>query len=149
MAVPVTNGPHPLAELSQPEFLQARDAVIKIHGASQPLFFRAVYLQEPAKAELLPFLNAEHSGTLTDSTPRPIRAASVEYDVLLADAQVFHRAVVNVTSGKIVSNQAIPRANNAFPHFNVYGFSTCSFCACKCIADGYTAPNFNFSRLIA
>lgn len=119
MTVPVVAAPHPLAELSQPEFLAARDAIIKIHGADQPLFFRAIYAQEPAKAELLPFLEAEHAGTLTDATPRPTRTAAVEYDVLSAKNQVFHRAAVNTATGEVISNSEVPRKNNGFPHYNV------------------------------
>lgn len=119
MTVPIVQAPHPLAELSQLEFTQARDAIIKIHGSDQPLFFRTIYLQEPAKAELLPFLDAEHSGRLTDATPRPTRTSFVEYDVLTAKAQVFHRAVVNVATSEVLSNDEIPRKNNGFPHYNV------------------------------
>ncbi len=119
MTVPVVTAPHPLAELSQLEFTKARDAVVNIHGADQPLFFRALYLQEPAKAELLPFLEAEHTGRLTDATPRPTRIARVEYDVLGANAQVFHHAQVDATTGRIVSNDEIPRKNNGYPHYNV------------------------------
>lgn len=119
MTAATTPTPHPLAELSQPEFLAARDAIVKIHGTSESLFFRALYLHEPPKAELLPFLEAEHAGRLTEATPRPTRAASVEYDVLTADAQVFHRAIVEVASGNVLSNEAIPRTNHAFPHYNV------------------------------
>lgn len=119
MATPAVNAPHPLAELSEREFTNARNAIIKTHGPDQTLFFRAIYLQEPAKAELLPFLDAEHTGRLTDATPRPTRTARVEYDVLTGKAQIFHRAAVNTVTGQVVSNVEIPRGNNGFPHFNV------------------------------
>ncbi|KAM3555920.1 hypothetical protein ARSEF4850_005777 [Beauveria asiatica] len=123
MTVPVVTAPHPLAELSQLEFIKARDAIVKIQAADKPLFFRTIYLQEPAKAELLPFLEAEHTGRLTDATPRPIRTAFVEYDVLAANAQVFHRAVVDVVTGRVISNDEIPRKNHGFPHYNVNEFA--------------------------
>lgn len=122
MTVPVVSAPHPLAELSRLEFAKARDAILEIHGAGRPLFFRTIYLQEPAKTVLLAFLEAEHAGRLTDATPRPTRTAFVEYDVLTANSQLFHRAVVNVATGQVLSNDQIPRKNNGFPHYNVNEF---------------------------
>ncbi|KAF9875083.1 copper amine oxidase [Colletotrichum karsti] len=74
--------PHPLKDLSENEFKQARDAVKGLYPSDVTLFFRAIYLQEPKKAELIPFLQAEHAGNLSDSTSRPPRRARLQYDVI-------------------------------------------------------------------
>ncbi|KAF4849635.1 Copper amine oxidase 1 [Colletotrichum siamense] len=73
---------HPLKDLSEAEFKLAGDVVKKLYTSEVTLFFRAIYLQEPKKAELIPFLQAEHEGTLNDSTPRPPRRARLQYDVI-------------------------------------------------------------------
>lgn len=73
---------HPLKDLSEAEFKLAGDVVKKLYTSEVTLFFRAIYLQEPKKAELIPFLQAEHEGTLDDSTPRPPRRARLQYDVI-------------------------------------------------------------------
>ena len=119
MTVPAVAAPHPLADLSGAEFTKARDAIVKVYKADQSLFFRSIYRWEPAKDELLPFLEAEHAGTLSDATPRPARIAAVEYEVIDGTKQVFHRAGVNISTGEVVSNEPIPSKNKGFPHFNV------------------------------
>ncbi|GJC97599.1 amine oxidase [Colletotrichum higginsianum] len=74
--------PHPLTALSRDEFKTARDIVTNLYGSDSSLFYRAIFLQEPKKAELVPFLQAEHAGTITDETPRPPRLARLQYDVI-------------------------------------------------------------------
>ncbi|TDZ32657.1 Copper amine oxidase 1 [Colletotrichum spinosum] len=74
--------PHPLTALSESEFKTARDVVTKLFSNDESLFFRAIYLQEPKKADLLPFFKTEHSENATDSTPRPPRLARLQYDVI-------------------------------------------------------------------
>jgi primary-amine oxidase len=101
MAVITAARPHPLAPLSDAEHLQARDAVAKLHGASETIFFRAIHLQEPTKAALQPFLEAEHTGALTEDTPRPAREARVEHDVIRADRAEYITAVVNLGTGEV------------------------------------------------
>lgn len=88
--------PHPLAQLSPAEFLTAREAIVKAHGAESSIFFKSISLSEPSRAELVPFLAAEHDGSLSDDTKRPPRQALVEYDVISADHQQHTRSVVNL-----------------------------------------------------
>ncbi|EHK18968.1 uncharacterized protein TRIVIDRAFT_80736 [Trichoderma virens Gv29-8] len=106
MAVTAAPRPHPLAPLSEAEHIKARDAVAKLHGASESIFFRAIHLQEPKKAELQPFLEAEHTGTLTEETKRPAREALVEHDVLRPDRSEYINAVVNLDTGKVTTVSA-------------------------------------------
>lgn len=101
MAVITAPRPHPLAPLSAAEHTQARDAVAKLHGPSETIFFRAIHLQEPKKSDLQPFLEAEHTGTLTEDTLRPVREAIVEHDVIRADRAEYINAVVNLDNGKV------------------------------------------------
>jgi primary-amine oxidase len=99
--------PHPLDQLSNHEIDVAREAIFAARGKCL-ILFRAIFTEEPAKAELVPFLEAEHSGTLTSSTPRPARQARVQYDVvhddkghdylesvvdILAEQEVLHRVI--------------------------------------------------------
>lgn len=106
MAVITAARPHPLAPLSEAEHIKARDAVAKLHGASESIFFRAIHLQEPKKSELRPFLEAEHTGTLTEDTKRPAREALVEHDVIRADRSEYINAVVNLDTGDVTTVSA-------------------------------------------
>lgn len=106
--------PHPLAQLSEAEFLQARDIVVKLHGSAESLFFRAITLQEPTRAELVPFLEAEHAGKLTDETERPPRLALVEYDVIGTDHHEYTRTVVDLGTEAVVSKDAVGRTSQPY-----------------------------------
>lgn len=101
--------PHPLAPLTEAEFAIARDAILKSHGPSEPLFFRSLYRQEPTKAELVPFLELEHAGKLTDETPRPPRLAVVEYDVIKKESSDYSQAVIDLATSAVVSKAVVPR----------------------------------------
>lgn len=109
--------PHPLAQLSEGEFLKARDTIVKLYGRDKVLFFRSVYLHEPKKADLAPFLEAEHSGILSDSNPRPPRLALVEFDVQQTAHHEYTRAVVNVETGDLVSQEAVGQSSQ--PYYTV------------------------------
>ncbi|KAF4965928.1 hypothetical protein FSARC_6315 [Fusarium sarcochroum] len=104
--------PHPLTQLSQEEFIIARTTVLKHHGPETPLFFRSIYLHEPNKDELVPFLIAEHDGSLSETTPRPARCAEVEYDII-SDDREFTRAIVDIKAGVVVSKAVLEQ--NAHP----------------------------------
>ena len=52
--------PHPLQPLNDKEIAQARDVVVKSHGAGEKLFFRAATLEEPPRADLVQYLAIEH-----------------------------------------------------------------------------------------
>ena len=78
---------HPLFPLTVEETDAARDIILKSHpGAS--IYFRIITLLEPPKAELTKFLDIEHSGQLSASTPRPARLAEVKYDALERSSKV-------------------------------------------------------------
>lgn len=95
--------PHPLTALSRDEFKTARDIVTNLYGSDSTLFYRAIFLQEPKKAELVPFLQAEHAETITDETPRPPRLARLQYDVIRTSKLPEHtQSVVDLGSGKEV-----------------------------------------------
>jgi primary-amine oxidase len=100
--------PHPLAILSLDETNQARDVILEAHpGAS--IYFRNIYLLEPPKAELLKFLDAEHSGQLSSSTPRPARLAEVKYDAIERGSKVpvYQEASVDINAKKVVNHELI------------------------------------------
>lgn len=63
--------PRPLHGLSVLESDQVRDAVLKARGTDAVIKFHTIYLSKPIKKELVAFLEAEHSGTIGDETPRP------------------------------------------------------------------------------
>ncbi len=67
---------HPLGPLSAQEITQGADLIKASWPAGTDCHFKAVTLQEPAKAELVPYLNAERVG----QTPTDIdRRAFVVY----------------------------------------------------------------------
>lgn len=110
-----TTPPHPLAQLSADEFRRARDIVRALHGSDTSIFFRAISLSEPAKADLTPFLEAEHSGNLTADTKRPPRLVLVEHDLVKPSEHEYIRAVVDIGSGDIVSKESA--GNRSFAYY--------------------------------
>jgi primary-amine oxidase len=70
--------PHPLSSLTSEETNHARK-IILASSPEEVIQFRMIYRQEPEKAQLVPFLDLEHSGTLRSDSPRPPRLASVHY----------------------------------------------------------------------
>ena len=99
---------HPLMSLTIAETNQARDIVIDAHhGAS--IYFRIVTLLEPPKAELTAFLDAEHSGRLSSSTPRPARVAEVKYDAIERGSKVpvYQESWVDIGARKVVQHDVI------------------------------------------
>ncbi|KAK1958681.1 copper amine oxidase [Colletotrichum sublineola] len=108
--------PHPLAALSKDEFNGARDIVTRLYASDYSLFFRAIFLQEPKKAELVPFLQAEHAGVVTDETPRPPRRARLQYDVIKPGSMPeYTQSVVDLKSKKEVERTvAKPTSQTAY-----------------------------------
>ncbi|RCI13077.1 hypothetical protein L249_1115 [Ophiocordyceps polyrhachis-furcata BCC 54312] len=97
-----------VALLSIQETNQARDLVLKLHPGAV-IDFRTIYLLEPPKAEVLPFLALEHAGKVTRSTPRPARLAQAKYDVIGGSkAAEYHESVLDLTAAKVVSHEVIP-----------------------------------------
>ncbi|EEP78770.1 copper amine oxidase 1 [Uncinocarpus reesii 1704] len=98
--------PHPLDQLRAEEILHAREAVL--HAWPKALIqFRSIFLEEPTKSSLLPFLEAEHAGSLSKDTPRPPRLARVQYDVI-QDGKFcgYTESVMDIDSKKEVKREA-------------------------------------------
>jgi primary-amine oxidase len=105
--------PHPLDQVSSHEIDVAREAIFKARGNCL-ILFRAIFAEEPAKAELVPFLEAEHSGSLTSSTPRPARQARVQYDVIHDDkSHDYMESVVDILAEQEVVHHVIDRKHQS------------------------------------
>ena len=102
--------PHPLDILTVDEVCRARDAVKTLHPEHK-LFFRELYLDEPPKAALRQYLDAEHAG----SSPAPLpRQALCQYDVLDGKGGVqSHESIIDVSSGKRISHEIVPEEHHA------------------------------------
>jgi len=87
--------PHPFDPLSEAEIEQAVAPVRKEHS---DVFFNAVTLWEPRKAEMMRWIkDPQH-------TPRPARVADV---VCIGRGSKVFEAIVNLNEGKIVSWEQI------------------------------------------
>ncbi|KAG9233595.1 copper amine oxidase-like protein [Amylocarpus encephaloides] len=105
--------PHPLEQLSIGEANRARDIVLQKHVRTV-VDFRTVSLEEPLKAQLQPYLDAENAGTLSSNTPRPARQARIAYDVVSENKRFdFYESVVDVSSGEVVSQELIDQSLHA------------------------------------
>ena len=105
--------PHPLSDLSVEETNKARDLVLELHPGAV-IDFRSIYLLEPPKADVVPFLELEHAGKLTWSTPRPPRLAQVKYDVIGGQkAAEYHESVINLGAARRVSHEVIGPGRHA------------------------------------
>ena len=133
---PKSNGPssapangvaqHPLSPLTGAEISQATNIIHSLYPAKTNLHFKAVTLQEPPKAQLIPFLDAVHYG---QSLPSIERKAFVNYYIrntvclfpvgffhecyqiatyntlkLTFLKDKFHEAVINLINGRIESH---------------------------------------------
>ncbi|EXJ80072.1 primary-amine oxidase [Capronia epimyces CBS 606.96] len=99
---------HPLDQLSGDEVRAARQAVLNARKAH--VLFRNIYSVEPAKAELIKFLNAEHAGTLSPETPRPPRRARVQYDVVYDDrSHEYMESIIDIATGKEADLRRVDR----------------------------------------
>ncbi|KAK4545123.1 hypothetical protein LTR36_003674 [Oleoguttula mirabilis] len=92
-------GTHPLAPLSAEE-IEGTVSIIKAQWPTNAdLQFKSVTLEEPAKAEMVPYLEAEFHG---DSLPNIDRRVSVNY--YLRKTNKFHEAVINLTQQSVEYN---------------------------------------------
>ena len=108
--VPKRTNKHPLDQLSADEVNVARQTILDARKAA--IIFRNTFTAEPAKAELVKFLNAEHAGTLSLDTPRPARQARVQYDVVSKDrSHEYMESIIDVTAGKEVEHRRVPRTS--------------------------------------
>lgn len=67
---------HPLGPLTAAEILQSSQIIKSSWPAEVTLQFKSITLEEPKKAELVPFLAAEHSGS---ALPKIDRRSFVVY----------------------------------------------------------------------
>jgi primary-amine oxidase len=72
---------HPLAPMTIEEANIARQVVLS-NLPDCVVEFRASALQEPAKADLVKFLDLEHAGKLNAESARPPRLVRVHYDAI-------------------------------------------------------------------
>lgn len=92
---------HPLDPLSLAEAGLARKIILDVRGLGVVVKFRSIFMHEPPKRDLVPFLELEHSKGISADTPRPAREAYVQYDVVSSDRTVqFTESIVDLASGK-------------------------------------------------
>lgn len=104
---------HPLSTLSAEETTRARDIILDAHS-DELVLFREVFLQEPAKAELIKYLDLEHAGRLSPTSPRPARLAKCQYDIIGSDKIPYHHeAVVDVEKKTRVRHEVIGKEHQA------------------------------------
>lgn len=102
--------PHPLDGLSLEETHKARDIVCGLHSEHN-VFFREIYLDEPKKALLRKYLDAEHSGKPLPTVPRQ---ALCQYDVLDGKGGVqSQESIVDIDTGKRVEHIIVPEEHHA------------------------------------
>ncbi|KAF2670706.1 hypothetical protein BT63DRAFT_199495 [Microthyrium microscopicum] len=90
---------HPFASLSEDEIAQTASAIRSLWPKSVDLQFKALTLHEPPKAEVLVYLEAEHTGVIL---PQLHRKAFVNY--YIRNTNRFHEAVVNISRHVVERN---------------------------------------------
>ncbi|KAL8944777.1 MAG: hypothetical protein Q9216_000199 [Gyalolechia sp. 2 TL-2023] len=90
---------HPLSPLTSSEIINAAHLVQSLYPASTSLQYKAITLSEPPKAQLVPYLEAEHNGGRTSDVER---TAFVCYYIRNTDK--FHEAIVSLSRQKVESN---------------------------------------------
>ncbi len=61
---------HPFTPLTSSEIASAAELVKKLYPDNVDLHFKTITLEEPKKADVIPFLVAEHEGRNPDPLPR-------------------------------------------------------------------------------
>ena len=111
--------PHPLDQLRSHEIDIVREVILKARGRCV-IFFRSIFAHEPPKAELVPFLQAEHSGTLSSLTARPARQARVQYDVVHDDkSHDYTESVIDIRTEREVVHHIIDQKKHQ-PSLTLY-----------------------------
>jgi primary-amine oxidase len=95
---------HPLDPLTPAEITTAAAILRSSYPADSLIHFKTVTLDEPAKEYVVPFLEAEHKGSV--SLPTVPRTAYILY--VMVNTNKTFEAIVDFTSGKLVSNVEIP-----------------------------------------
>lgn len=102
---------HPLQSISAAEIKRARNALLANHD-KEVISFREIFIQEPRKGDLSAFLDAEHRGELSFTTPK--RLAKCQYDVIGTDkVPYYHEATVDIESGKVLEHEVIGKEHQA------------------------------------
>jgi primary-amine oxidase len=102
---------HPLQNISAAEIQSARDVVLAFHN-KDVISFREIFIQEPRKAELSRYLDAEHSGKLSTDSTSPSRLAKCQYDVIGADKiPYYHEATVDIKAGNVLEHEIIGKGS--------------------------------------
>jgi primary-amine oxidase len=101
--------PHPLAPLRTHEVDIARQVITKAR-TGYLLLFRDVFAEEPTKAELVPFLDAEHAGRVIDEESRPPRLARVQYDTISDNgSHAYTESIINVETREEVLHRVVEK----------------------------------------
>lgn len=104
---------HPLRNISAAEIQRARNTILAHHD-KDVISFREIFLQEPRKAELSRYLDAEHSGQPPSVSACPSRLAKCQYDVIGADKiPYYHEATIDVKAGKLLEHEVIGKGSQA------------------------------------
>jgi primary-amine oxidase len=104
---------HPLDQLDSHEIDTARETVLKARG-HVAILFRAIFTQEPSKADLIPFLDAEHSGNLPSANSRPLRLAKVQYDVINDDrSHDYMESVVDIAARAEIKHRVVGKEHQS------------------------------------
>lgn len=90
---------HPLSPLSAQEINRSSQLIRALYPSQIELHFKVVTLEEPKKAQLIPYLDAEHRGR---TLPSLDRKAFLCYYIRNTDK--LHEAVVNLTQQRVESN---------------------------------------------
>jgi primary-amine oxidase len=90
---------HPFAPLSKDEITSAAQLVQSQWPANTDLHYKVITLEEPAKVEAVPYIEAEHAG---QNLPSINRKALVAY--YIRKTNKFHEAIVNLTTQTVESN---------------------------------------------
>lgn len=102
---------HPLQGISAAEIERARDVLLANHE-KEVISFREIFIQEPRKGDLTSYLDAEHRGDLSVTTPN--RLAKCQYDVIGSDkVPYYHEATVDIGTGKVVEHEVIGKEHQA------------------------------------
>ncbi|KAL8768411.1 MAG: hypothetical protein Q9209_005317 [Squamulea sp. 1 TL-2023] len=90
---------HPLSPLTASEITSAVQLVQSLYPRNTSLQYKAVTLEEPKKAVLVPYLEAEHNGGRKPSIERRVFIC-----YYIRNTDKFHEAVINLTRQRVESN---------------------------------------------
>jgi primary-amine oxidase len=94
---------HPLDPLTPAEIKKAADVVRAAYPPASPIHFKAITLDEPAKAAVITYLEAEHGGS-----PLPIVPRSAYVLYVTTNTNKTFEATVDFLTGKLATNVQIP-----------------------------------------